>query len=112
MLVVQTAVMLLCPSGYFGAVGQRCAPCPTGAACDGGYAVPVALAGYYPVADAAFVECTPAEACLGGPDASCNPLYTGSRCGQCAVGAYRYEAVPCATNVVLRFVTSPSRVSW
>ena len=38
-------LMALCPPDYFGAVGEECSPCPTGASCAGGYADPVSLNG-------------------------------------------------------------------
>ena len=84
-----STVLLLCPSGYFTGLNQLCQVCPTGAACDGGFSLPAALTGYFPVSATAFVQCTPVEACLGGLNATCSALYTGPRCGDCAVGAYR-----------------------
>jgi hypothetical protein len=57
--------------------------------CDGGENEPYAQPGYYPLVRGAFVQCTPRLACRGGRNASCSPLYTGDRCAQCALGAYR-----------------------
>ena len=57
--------------------------------CEGGENEPYAQPGYYPLVRGAFVQCTPRLACRGGRNASCSPLYTGDRCAQCALGAYR-----------------------
>ena len=79
-----------CGPGYYGNDGQACVPCPEGAECSGGFAPPVALVGYFPEAAGLFVLCSPPEACLGGENGTCSKLYTGPRCANCALGAYRY----------------------
>jgi hypothetical protein len=60
-----------------------------GGVCNGGAHDPFPQAGYFPLARGAFVQCTPAEACQGGPTAACSPLYVGDRCAVCSRGAYR-----------------------
>ena len=85
-------VLFQCQHGYYGALGDVCTACPVGGACDGGFAMPVAQQGYFPSTDGsevAFVACTPPDACLGGANATCSELYTGPRCADCGVGAYR-----------------------
>jgi hypothetical protein len=81
-----------CPAGFHGVDGALCQRCPEGGACAGGSAAPEALRGYFPLGPSAFVACVPSKACLGGNDGTCHPLYTGQRCAECALGAYRYAA--------------------
>ena len=97
------AVAALCPSGTFGADGALCATCPVGAICSGGVADPIAAPGYFPTARAAFVPCTPPEACVGGVTAAavvvsgasvsgCASNYAGDRCSTCSSTAYRLKS--------------------
>ena len=85
-------LLFLCPETYYGEFGQHCTTCPLGSSCDGGFAMPAAVAGYYPLSLTSFIVCSPPEACEGGVNATCSHLYTGPRCASCAVGAYRYGA--------------------
>jgi hypothetical protein len=92
-----------CPLGWFARPGDRCAPCPEGARCVGGVSDPVSLAGHFPLSLVEFVQCVPRVACVGGVSASdlvtrsdgtragCSRLYSGDRCAECAVGAYRLK---------------------
>ncbi len=96
-------VMAGCPVSWYARIGNRCAPCPSGARCDGGVSEPVSLPGHFPLSMAVFVECVPRAACAGGIAAielasrgsadstGCSRLYRGDRCAQCAVGAYRLK---------------------
>ena len=99
-LVSAVTVMALCPPGWYGLPSETCSPCPSGSRCSGGLDDPVALAGYYPVGRAEFVECIPLDACVGavnytvasdaaGDVVACGPNYSGERCGNCRVGSYR-----------------------
>ena len=83
------AVSVLCPYGTYGVPGGVCQQCPAGSSCSGGWAMPAAVTGYYPLSATEFVPCEPADACLGGPNGTCSSLYTGPLCGDCATGAYR-----------------------
>ncbi len=83
------ALGLRCPPGYYGQHLEACTQCPEGGVCPGDVEEPYADVGYYPLGRASFVGCTPAQACLGGPNATCHRLYSGDRCASCAVGAYR-----------------------
>ena len=93
------AVSAQCPRGYYGGDGERCSTCPVGAVCPGYGLDPVSTAGHYPQSRSTFVECVPTEACVGGFNfsilatvdsaLSCSRSYTGQRCADCAVGAYR-----------------------
>jgi hypothetical protein len=65
----------------FNSLSLRCPP-PPSPSCS-----------YYPLSRAEFVACVPEDACLGGPEALCAPLYTGARCAECHVGAYRCVCV-------------------
>ena len=91
-------VLALCPAGTYGEPGEACLPCPSGARCDGLFADPQSLPGWYPVDRGAFVECTPTDACVGGanvtvasavtlgvgsPVLSCALNYQGPRCADC-----------------------------
>ena len=93
----------LCPVDMYGRSddSEACKACPVGALCSGGDADPVSQVGYYPLARASFVECSPPEACVGGVNGSvvtsvsasstvsCSDNYAGPRCAQCAQGSYR-----------------------
>ncbi len=83
------SLSLLCPKGYYGGWGEPCRGCPVGGVCPGGLEEPYAAPSFFPLSRTAFVGCTPPEACLGGPNATCFKLYTGDRCAACALGAYR-----------------------
>ena len=96
------SITISCPLGTYGRPGDRCARCPDGAVCRGRDTDPAAMAGYYPLALAQFVPCTPAAACVGGVTAAeaavgnstalgCSRNYAGQRCAQCGVGAYRLK---------------------
>eukprot|EP00698_Gefionella_okellyi_P020094 TRINITY_DN6270_c0_g1_i1.p1 TRINITY_DN6270_c0_g1~~TRINITY_DN6270_c0_g1_i1.p1 ORF type:complete len:2170 (+),score=469.42 TRINITY_DN6270_c0_g1_i1:81-6590(+) len=85
-----------CPyEGQFGK-GFDCAPCPTGAYCPGGYRM-WPLAGYWNINE--FVgrvdACSPPEACLGGRNSSCAPLYQGTMCASCVTGYYKANSGLC-----------------
>jgi hypothetical protein len=110
-------VVVSCPVGTHGLPGQVCSKCPTGAQCPGGDADPMALPGFYPIARAQFVACSPPEACVGGISAwnttqngtgpgawagngtaaaqgrapGCANNYMGVRCGSCSLHAYRLK---------------------
>jgi hypothetical protein len=86
-----------CPPSFYGADGSLCAACPDGGKCDGGMSDPVAIRGFYRVSRAAFVQCQPREACLGGVNSTCHRNYGGDRCADCVVGTYR-----CVLRVVQR----------
>jgi hypothetical protein len=105
-------VTMQCSAGYYGAVGSRCTSCPEGGVCDGGLAMPVAGEGFFPAVTPTrsdsdggsgssesrtfeFVQCTPPEACIGGDNATCAPLYKADRCSDCVVGAYRCGTCHC-----------------
>ncbi len=75
----------------------------------------MSLRGFYPSARAVFVPCTPVEACVGGANSTvlaapgkegCGVRYTGLRCAQCRVGAYRLKAAcaPCPNTAWLLFL--------
>jgi hypothetical protein len=49
----------LCGRNFFGRTGELCLPCPVGAYCDGRYADPVALAGWYNLDGVGPDECPP-----------------------------------------------------
>ncbi len=96
-------IMAGCAVNWFARFGDRCAPCPTGGRCLGGVADPVSLPGHFPLSTAVFVQCIPRTACAGNisyadlgfrsssRSAGCAALYTGDRCAECAVGAYRLK---------------------
>ena len=73
-----------------------CAPCPTGAACDG--RTPpflAALPGYWRARPQSthFSACpSGADACAGGPDSACVGGYVGPLCASCAPGFARPTA--------------------
>ena len=127
---VPVTVTMLCPVGTFGGPGEACERCPMGAMCLGGIADPVSTPGYYPLGRTQFVECAPRHACIGGVSAvavremvsvngstsgsgsgalGCSRHYTGSRCGDCAPGAYRLrgECKGCPNTAWLLFVSYP-----
>uniref|UniRef100_A0A7S1GCG6 IPT/TIG domain-containing protein n=1 Tax=Bicosoecida sp. CB-2014 TaxID=1486930 RepID=A0A7S1GCG6_9STRA len=97
-----------CPRGTWGVAGQVCQPCPPGAECAGGASMPAALAGYYKLADNAFVSCLPASACPGGAGPACAPEYTGEACGRCQTSPRHYrldqECLPCPNLAWLMLV--------
>ncbi len=106
-------VPVTCPPGTYGRSGvdARCAACPAGAQCRGRDQEPSSLWGWYPLARAHFVPCSPSQACAGGVDAAalaagassgggtggvggggalgCARYYSGVRCAECTLGAYR-----------------------
>jgi hypothetical protein len=96
-------IMAGCPANWFARLGDRCAPCPSGASCLGGVSDPVSLPGHFPLSMTEFVECAPRAACAGGMSGAdlasrssgdrvgCSRLYRGDRCAECTVGAYRLK---------------------
>ncbi len=111
-------IRAVCPQATFGRDGDECAPCPAGAVCRGHGADPVALPGFYPLALAQFVPCTPTSACAGGVSASalhtlssssngCSKHYGGLRCAVCSEGAYRLkgQCAGCPNTAWLLFLS-------
>lgn len=66
----------------------ECLPCPRGASCAGGFAVPVALPGFYPLpsSEAEFVACVRPNSCVGA--GLCAAWHGGFRCDACLPGSY------------------------
>ncbi len=52
---------------------------------------PIPNLGFYALSRTSFVQCQPPEACVGALDAPCSTMYTGPRCADCALGAYRTQ---------------------
>lgn len=95
-------ISVVCPSGSFGAAGEVCRPCVTGALCQGGAFDPIALVGYFRTKRAEFLPCTPSVACSAmGPlikaidDTYPAPFYNcgegnqGWLCAECRANYYR-----------------------
>jgi len=117
---VETLVVSQCFEGAYGATGETCLPCPTGATCPGTPVEPVALPGFWreemPPSDPFFkqlcpparqdrptcpllVSCVPASACLRNN--TCALGYEGERCSQCLRGRYYRvdgECIECPQN--------------
>ena len=102
------AAQVLCPPGFYGGAGERCAACPVGALCAGRSFEPAPLEGFWRVARTEFVPCIPRAACAaavapgaGGPN--CAPAYTADQCRSCAAAYYRKgsDCVPCPNNAGL-----------
>lgn len=97
----------ICDDGYFGQLGDRCEVCPdTGASCEGGETLPVAIQGFWSVTANATVmrECSPEEACAGNNQ--CNIGYEGWMCSSCERGKYSRSLItglcePCPPNPLL-----------
>jgi hypothetical protein len=58
-------VFALCPTGYYGAPGEVCKPCPLGAYCAGGFAEPQPTPGFFKQSASAMLACDPKIACRG-----------------------------------------------
>ncbi len=89
-----------CARNFYQNDFDQCLDCPIGAICPGSIDIatgaptqPYPAFGYYTIADSAiFTECTPAEACRGGPnkdDMQCSIGYKGALCGECANHYYK-----------------------
>jgi len=88
-----------CPAGHYGAHGEYCQPCPVGASCAGGADMPVALAGFFPVAHPEqFAACKPMAACLPGnqerpAEPNCRTGYGADMCASCVLGFRRLQGM-------------------
>eukprot|EP00743_Colponemidia_sp_Colp-15_P001740 GILK01001900.1.p1 GENE.GILK01001900.1~~GILK01001900.1.p1 ORF type:complete len:2319 (-),score=355.75 GILK01001900.1:247-6408(-) len=72
----------------------KCKGCPVGAACAGGKAMPVPLAGYWSLNDSIdMFRCPHSVACPGGSSEKCAVGYTGSMCGRCSIGYYLLSGI-------------------
>ncbi|KNC56082.1 uncharacterized protein AMSG_11685 [Thecamonas trahens ATCC 50062] len=88
--IATTGGACVCERGFWARsatimVEAGCVPCPAGASCRGGLALPVALPGSFPTEDpGVFLECPNPSACAGGEPFRCAEGYTGRFCGRCA----------------------------
>jgi hypothetical protein len=105
---------IACPTGYYGAAGERCTACPIGGVCESASTDPAPAAGYFRLARASFQACIPSYACVALPatvvaerrragasvdeaNGNCAPGYVGVLCSGCDAGYYRKDApcIPC-----------------
>ena len=97
-------VLVACPTGFYGLLGEVCLPCPMGAWCEGVQYEPLPLYGFTRISRSVFVSCVPSEACYAitidmfNREAqrydNCNTGYGGLQCRKCVEGYYR-KAVAC-----------------
>ncbi|KAI9138129.1 hypothetical protein BKA69DRAFT_819235 [Paraphysoderma sedebokerense] len=86
-----------CPPGLvnnvFSEIGAICAECPEGAVCSSdGSQLPYPKYGWWRSDDnTTFLPCFPMHACPGSPFIPCSDGYTGTRCGRCSPGYYRFN---------------------
>jgi IPT/TIG domain len=108
-------ISFACPPGFYGAAGETCMACPVGAACWGGDADPLPLAGYTRLSRASFVGCVPPEACIEVSLATfeatnsfgnCAVGYGLDQCRSCVKGYYRksVDCVVCPSDSLLFIV--------
>ncbi|GMH36248.1 hypothetical protein BSKO_04116 [Bryopsis sp. KO-2023] len=85
-----------------GEAGQPCLPCPKGAYCAGGDALPIPNEGHWTSLElrSSVYECDPASNCLGGEKIECAKGYTGRLCADCKDGYFQIleQCIECISN--------------